>query len=118
MERDKEISKELLQEIHEELTAFSKYPKPDIPIKEVEKKILFRIGCQPEKSKRGSAFKYSHRVLEKHTSYTAGIFGVHRKGGSKDNPLIRRNDFKAYLLPHILRILAVLEREEDEQQET
>ena len=110
MESDIDIPEEVLDEVKRAVKEFLKYPRPEIPLKEVEKSVLFKIGCRKEKSRGGSAFKYSHRILEDDTRYTAGIFSIHRKSGSKDKPLIRRNDFKAYLLPHIVRILEVFER--------
>ena len=112
MEPDFEIPRAVLDEVREALAKFLSFPQPEIPLREVERSVLLRIGCRKEKTRGGAAFKYSHRILENDARYTAGIFSIHRKGGSKEKPLIRRNDFKAYLLPHIIRILEVLERTE------
>ena len=114
MDRHTEISKEVLKRVRKELEVFSNYPRPEISLKEIENKILFQLGCRKEKSRRGTAVKYSHTTLERDRRYTAGIFSIHRKGGSKDKPMIGRNDFKAYLLPHIKRILEALEGGQNE----
>ena len=101
-----------IKKLWEELNYFKDYPRKEIPLKEIEKVIINKIGCKRERSKGGSAVKYSHTYLEDHPYFTFGIFSIHLiHGKSKNKPQIRRNDFKQYLLPPLQIILEKMERE-------
>ena len=108
-------STENLKNIREKLESFLNYPQKEISLKEVEKIILTKLGCVREKSKGGSAVKYSHTVLENHPRFTAGIFSIHMiHGKSKNKPMVRKRDFKQYMWPALEIILNDLEGEQSE----
>lgn len=115
MDNNADNRTENLKSIRKKLVAFLKYPQKEIPLKKIEKIILKELGCVREKSKGGSAVKYSHSVLENHPQFTAGIFSIHLiHGKSKNNPMIRKGNYKKIMWPVLDIILNDLEGEQSE----
>lgn len=90
--------KDILHELDELKTANVN----ELPLNHLLKIIDFLGAVQVPTT--GSSLTFKHPLLNKHPYYH-GFFSVHKihKGG--DNDLIRRTDFKSYLLPALLTII-------------
>lgn len=99
-----------LQTIRTELHKICSKTRREISLNEIDRLLTEKLGCTREKSRGGSAIKYSHPILEKYSEYTAGIFAIHQMHGkSKRRRMISRHNFRMVLWPTIERILNELE---------
>lgn len=85
--------------INEVLEYYRKYPKPEIPLREIEKNLLEPLGFDKLVPKRGSIYTAHHKMLEDYGQF-AGTGNltfhiIHRK----KQLLIYRQHFKQIIVP-------------------
>lgn len=73
-------------------------------------KVLNFLGVEELPSKGGSAIRFRHEILKRHPHYYDGIFTIHvvHKGG--DQRVVKKNDFKTYMLPALIQIIELLDK--------
>lgn len=97
------------KDIKEVLEFFIHYPQKEIPLTEIEKYLLNRVGFDPVKPKKGSIYTTHHKLLEEMPGYApTGNLTFHVIHGKK-RLLIHKQNFKEFIVPTIKMIINFLE---------
>ena len=89
-------------DISEYLTEFAKQNTPELQFNFINRVLLY-LGCE-EVTSTGSAVKFFHKALIT-DPMRKGYFQVHRKHKGGDQLIIKRTDYRKFLLPPVLRII-------------
>jgi hypothetical protein len=95
------------ERVGEQLEALAKKNVPELEYNEI-KRIIRPLNVEEAELKGGSAIVLKHPVLLSIRGYTGGRFTIHmvHKGGSKR--MIKRLDYKHFLLPALKLIIFIL----------
>ena len=74
-------------------------------------RILNFLEVEELPSKGGSAIRFQHKILKGHPHYHEGIFSIHVKHKGGDQKIISKNDFKFYMLPALIQIIDLLDKQ-------
>jgi hypothetical protein len=97
-----------LERYLEDLEKKNLKPHHEIDLSELSG-LMNKVGFSGPEGKGGTIVGFHHKLLESVKYLTGGLFTVHLiHGGGLQK--IRYRDFKQYILPHILEVLALLEQ--------